>query len=1072
MSGNRKTIVLHLPFLILICLCGKTTSGIGIGTNASAFLADDYAIHYMDNFTWSQRHFPLEDSLRTGIWVFGQYTSIDAGPDATLTTEVLFLDPNVFYITYAGQLSDWLEDPFYEPGYERPDVVHPTPYGGTIHSVWYIKPRVGYSWQDHPSGYLQMNGTACNNSGGIGACIGWGHGFIFDVVDKLYSWPRSPENMDFESGWPDWVSGGQLQYHPNILGGGNYLNAEVNPSVGKFPAVFDKPFKAGTISFDAYLPFNVQGRVRFNISEDGSSYYKVQTGYDLQTSNDDVRLSRIQDGEVTTLGYGPPPYEHFASVHLDIERDPNGQIIVSSLGEIIISVSDPNLTYTSSVIFSHDENANNHKPEYGFDNIDIQPITDAAPEIQVRDGEVQIEEGTTGMLLARLSGKPVSDVTLGIVFSDGDFDLNLDEPVVELVFTPLDWFEYQPVNIGAGEDDDAVEGCAHFRVYPISGPESLAEVTVTACEIDIDENLNADINDDGKVDARDFSILALSWESCGCGPSNSYCLAGDLNLSGCVDIADLLIFSNHWLRKERFMRSIVGGEFSMGDHYDVGQSDERPVHSVYVSDFFMGATEVTNEAYCEFLNSALDLERVTVGPDNVVYDPCVGSRPYCDTNASSSQSRIVYDGQVFTVQADKKRHPMIKVSWYGAAAYCNWFSVEEALEQCYDPYSWTCDFSKNGYRLATEAEWELAARGGDHDPYTMYPWGNDPNEQNVNLLNSGDPYESGPEPHTTPVMLYSPNGYGLYDMLGNVWEHCYDRYDATYYQTSPYMNPTGPESAPDTTRRGGGWSSSWNYCRIASRDAYSFTARSHNTGFRLARPRLAPMVYIEAGSFPYANLNADFPDLWVDVDGFYIDKYEVTNGSYCLFLNEADAQGDHYQSGMEIIQSGSAGNFTYEITPGKSEYPVRYASYCDAQEFAVWRSQREGVTYRLPTGQEWEKAAAWDPEEPNYYLYGCHQETIDQTWCNYGGHVGTTTERGYYDGSGGRENARSYYGCYDMTGNVWEWTLQESYDNPDKRVLKGGSYVSSEDHCRTVFGATERQDVRSYNFGFRLVCPK
>ena len=136
---------------------------------------------------------------------------------------------------------------------------------------------------------------------------------------------------------------------------------------------------------------------------------------------------------------------------------------------------------------------------------------------------------------------------------------------------------------------------------------------------------------------------------------------------------------------------------------------------------------------------------------------------------------------------------MADVTWYGAAAYCNWRSQEEGYQQCYNLSTWECDFSKNGYRLPTEAEWEYAARGGEHKPYYRYPRSNSIDGSEANYWSSGDPYETGSYPWTTPVDYYPANGYGLYDMAGNVWDWCNDWYSDTYYSSSPYNNPTGPE---------------------------------------------------------------------------------------------------------------------------------------------------------------------------------------------------------------------------------------------------------------------------------------
>jgi hypothetical protein len=222
------------------------------------------------------------------------------------------------------------------------------------------------------------------------------------------------------------------------------------------------------------------------------------------------------------------------------------------------------------------------------------------------------------------------------------------------------------------------------------------------------------------------------------------------------------------------------------------------------------------------------------------------------------------------------------------------------------------------------------------------------------------------------------------------------------------------------------------------------------------------MVLVAAGYFPYQNAT---PQIYLPV--FLIDKYEVTNARYCEFLNNADPSSAHYDTNMEIDRTGSAGNYSYTVKPGKENFPIRYVSYYDADAFAQWRSQTYGGNYRLPTEQEWEKAAAWDPVQQHYYIYGFHQDTISCPWCNYNSCYGGPLSVGSFNGTGGKNNAYSYYGCYDMSGNVWEWT--SSIYSGDNRVIRGGDWGNDATGCRCTYRHNVAPSFRNGSIGFRLV---
>lgn len=291
---------------------------------------------------------------------------------------------------------------------------------------------------------------------------------------------------------------------------------------------------------------------------------------------------------------------------------------------------------------------------------------------------------------------------------------------------------------------------------------------------------------------------------------------------------------------------VPGGSYEMGRHSGIGSPSELPVHPVTVDAFFMDVFEVSNEKYADFLTTAFTQGRVTVS-GMVVYQVGLGGEALCDTVHQFGASRITWNGSGFGVLPGEKDHPMLDLSWYGAALYANGRSRELGLTPCYNEADWTCNFSADGFRLPTEAEWEYASRGGKHNPYTLYPWGNSIAGWTSNFLNSGDPYEAGGFPETTPVGYYDgnqipsggdvANGYGLYDMSGNLSEWCNDWHSFVYYASSPVDNPQGPSSGAERSVRGGSWGSSQAVQRSAVRNRGLPTARDAYVGFRVLAVR-------------------------------------------------------------------------------------------------------------------------------------------------------------------------------------------------------------------------------------------
>ncbi len=181
--------------------------------------------------------------------------------------------------------------------------------------------------------------------------------------------------------------------------------------------------------------------------------------------------------------------------------------------------------------------------------------------------------------------------------------------------------------------------------------------------------------------------------------------------------------------------------------------DEKPVHQVYTDAFYMDEHEVTNEQYCIFLN-----------------DYAVGHKLL---DLDDEDCLIEKVGNTYRPKSSYAKHPVIEVSWYGAAAYAQWAGV----------------------RLPTEAQWEKAARGGLVGK--KYPWGDDidPSKANYDADDLRPWSVESLLKYLKPVGSFPANGYGLFDMAGNVWEWCADEYKKGYYSQSPPQNPTGPGAA-------------------------------------------------------------------------------------------------------------------------------------------------------------------------------------------------------------------------------------------------------------------------------------
>ncbi len=246
------------------------------------------------------------------------------------------------------------------------------------------------------------------------------------------------------------------------------------------------------------------------------------------------------------------------------------------------------------------------------------------------------------------------------------------------------------------------------------------------------------------------------------------------------------------------MTRVEGSRYLMGS--EGGDSDESPVHEVLLDSFWIGTYPVTfqeYDLYCQLMKKAPP-------PDE---------------------------------SWGRGKRPVIHITWNAAAVYCNWLSEQHGYQPCFsgNGKAIQCDFTQNGYRLPTEAEWEYTARGGNSGEDNIYSGGNQ-------LVEFGW-FQDNAAGQTQPVGLKQPNPLGLYDLSGNVWEWCYDKYLDTYYQDSPVLNPIGPDAGKENkylggwerSRRGGAYNEAAASCRITNRSFDGQAYEAQASGFRLVR---------------------------------------------------------------------------------------------------------------------------------------------------------------------------------------------------------------------------------------------
>jgi len=540
---------------------------------------------------------------------------------------------------------------------------------------------------------------------------------------------------------------------------------------------------------------------------------------------------------------------------------------------------------------------------------------------------------------------------------------------------------------------------------------------------------------------------------------------------------------------------IPGGEFTMGRTSGDTDSNAPPV-TVMVSSFYMQKTETTKAQWDTVRAWAVD-------------------NGYSDLPEGGGKAA---------------NHPVQNVNWRDVVKWCNARSEMENLTPCYTvgglvmktgttvpDVNWSAD----GYRLPTEAEWEKAARGGVEG--ARYPWGADTiSHAQANYNGSGTShgnqsigyhpdYNDSVTPYTSPVGSFAANGYGLHDMAGNILEWCWDWYAPGQYANG-VTDPRGPASGTARVLRGGSWGEddggAFN-ARCSFRGDGSPGIRHASRGFRPARSALtSDFAEIPGGTFTMGRTSGDSdgnaPPVTVTVSSFELQVTETTKAGWDAVRAWGLTHGY-----VDLPTGGGKG----------ADHPVQNVSWWDVVKWCNARSEMEGLTpcytvgglvmktgttapnvdweadgYRLPTEAEWEKAARADFIGKRFPWGG---DTITHDNANYSanssafsydasGYTEGTTHPLYDDGiTPGTSPAGSFpanrFGLSDMAGNVfewcWDWHGTDYYTsgvtNPrgpasgTNRALRGGGWNNGANRARCADRHSRVPSDRIHNVGFR-----
>jgi len=532
---------------------------------------------------------------------------------------------------------------------------------------------------------------------------------------------------------------------------------------------------------------------------------------------------------------------------------------------------------------------------------------------------------------------------------------------------------------------------------------------------------------------------------------------------------------------------IPAGKFLMGSpQTEVNRNKDEVQHEVTISEpFYMGVTPVTVDQFAAFVKDSGYKTDAEMGGISFGFEIKDGGIEHTHMDGCSWRNPSY---------SQKGDHPVVQISWYDARDFCSWLS----------------DKAGRTVVLPTEAQWEYACRAGTK---TAYPWGDNPDD--------GEGWANGidlsymkrfPFPprmifswddgfvFTSPVGSFRPNAFGLFDMNGNAWQWCQDRYGD--YGEAAVTDPTGPDTGDDRVLRGGWWRSDPEYCRSASRHSCPRDEPPRGGawhcwfGFRVVvvAEGVAPDAGVVApATQPAKELTLELGNKVLSLDlgnEVTMKLVRIPAGQFLIGSPESEKDRGRDETQHEVTISRPFYMGVYEVTQAQwqavmgmnpsrfkgDNRPVERVSWDDCQSFCQALSATAGRTIRLPTEAEWEYACRAGTKTQYCFGDGAFGDAVSQlAW--YAWYDGNSMDQTHDVG----RRIRNAWGLYDMHGNVWEW-CQDSYGaysagsqtdptgplSGSFRVVRGGSWSYGAYYCRAAYRGVSDPVYRLTNLGFRL----